>query len=84
MFSRGMGAQSNIMSHLTPPCLLATKKVEELAFAATGEAFLTRDTDGGTVSLWSVKPDVTHVQVEDKLYVHDDVEVDVDTQPFLL
>ena len=38
-------------------------KVEELAFAATGDFFLTRDPDCRTASLWSVKPDVALVQV---------------------
>ena len=38
-------------------------KVEELAFAATGDFFLTRDPECRTASLWSVKPDVALVQV---------------------
>ncbi|CAM9856530.1 unnamed protein product [Scytosiphon promiscuus] len=38
------------------------EKIEEVAFASSGEFFLTRDSESGTASLWSVRPTVTHVQ----------------------
>ncbi|CAM9193598.1 unnamed protein product [Ectocarpus sp. 8 AP-2014] len=38
------------------------EKIEELAFASTGDSFLTREPESGTASLWSIKPDVALVQ----------------------
>ncbi|CAM9876677.1 unnamed protein product [Ectocarpus fasciculatus] len=38
------------------------EKIEELAFASTGDFFLTRDSESGTASLWSIKPDVALIQ----------------------
>ena len=38
-------------------------------FASTGEFFLARDSQGATVSLWSVKPDIAPVQVSFAMFV---------------
>ncbi|CAM9613695.1 unnamed protein product [Ectocarpus sp. 4 AP-2014] len=38
------------------------EKIEELAFASTGDSFLTRERESGTASLWSIKPDVALIQ----------------------
>lgn len=42
---------------------LSIGQIEELAFASTGEFFLTRDPEVKIASLWSVKPTGRLVQV---------------------
>ncbi|CAN0083142.1 unnamed protein product, partial [Discosporangium mesarthrocarpum] len=44
-----------------------SEEVNEVAFAPTGEYFLTRDRRQGSVSLWSIRPVAAHLQTLDKV-----------------